>query len=189
MVRWIPAAFVVLTLGSVGSAFAEQPPSLFPLADGNRWTLRDVETDAARTISVSEGEKGLVLSGLPGAPALRVRWSGDAVQAWDTADGRWEAILRFGLPAKSSYIVRLGNTLLWRNVVVTVASKRARIEDSRGRVRVCTRFTFASKQRIADAGLEWFAFARGIGPVRFAEIWIGGTRELALAGHRVRRAG
>jgi hypothetical protein len=186
VVRWIPAAVAAVTLGVVGSASGEPQPSPFPLAEGNQWTLRDVETNAARTISVGKGEKGLVLSGLPGAPALRVRWSSDAVQAWDTADERWEAILRFGLPARSSYVVRLGNTLLWRNVVVTVASKRARIEDYEGRSRVCTQFTFASKGKIADAGLESLAFARGLGPVRIVEQWIGGVRELALAGHRLK---
>jgi hypothetical protein len=186
MVRWIPAAVLVLALGAVGSASGEPQPSPFPLAAGNAWTLRDVETNAARTISVSKGEKGLVLSGLPGAPALRVRWSGDTVQAWDASNERWEAIFRFGLPAGSSYTVRLGSTLLWRHVVVTVASKRARIEDYSGRSRVCTRFTFSTKTKVADAGLEWFAFARGVGPVRFAEQWIGGSRELALAGDRVR---
>ena len=185
MVRWIPATIAAVTLGAVGSASAEPQPSPFPLAAGNQWTMRDVETNAARTISVSKGEKGLVLGGLPGAPALRVRWIGDAVQAWDTADERWEAIFRFGLPARSSYVVRLGNTLLWRNMAVTVASKRARIEDYEGRSRVSTLFTFASKGKVADAGLESLAFARGVGPVRIAEQWIGGVRELALAGHRV----
>jgi hypothetical protein len=188
MARWIPAAFVILALGTTGSAFAQQARSPFPLADGNRWTLVDAETDADRTISVNRESGALVLKGLPGAPSLRVRWSGETVQAWDTTDHRWESVFRFGEPAGTSYLVRLGSTLLWRNVTVTVASKRAQVEDHQGRTRVGTRFTFASKQKIADAGIESFAFAPGIGPIRIVEQTIAGTRELALAAHRVTRA-
>jgi hypothetical protein len=186
MARWIPAALVVLALTMTGSAAAEPRPSPFPLDDGNRWTMRDAETSLARTISVNQESGGLVLKGLPGAPSLRVRWVGETVQAWDTADQRWESVFRFGEPAGTSYLVRLGSTLLWRNLTVTVASKRARVDDYEGRTRVCTRFIFASKQKVADAGLESFAFARGIGPIQIVEQSIAGTRELALAGHRLK---
>lgn len=186
MARWIPAAFLVVALGTTGSAFAEPTPSPFPLADGNRWTLRDVETNAARTIAVSKQDQGLVVSGLPGAPAIRVRWAGDTLQAWDSTNERWEALFRFGEPAGTTYSVRLGNTLLWRNVTVTVATKRARLADAQGRTRLCTRFTVTSKQKVADAGVESLAFAPGVGPMQIVEQTIAGTRELSLAGRALK---
>ena len=186
MERWIPATLAILALGVAGSASAQQARSPLPLADGNQWTLVDVETDVAKTIAVNRVGTSFVLSGLPGAPALRVRWAGQTLQAWDTSNSRWEAMFRFDAPAGTSYAVRLGNTFLWRNVTVTLASKRARVEDYEGRTRVATRFTFASKQKLADAGLESFSFASGIGPVRIVEQTIAGPRELALAARRVR---
>lgn len=186
MTRWISVGLLTLSLGAAASASAEPSPSPFPLADGNRWTLRNVETNAARTISVRREAEGFVLSGLPGAPALRVRWVGETLQAWDTANGRWEAIFRFGAPTGKGYPVSLGNTLLWRNVVVTLSSKRAAVDDFVGRTRPCLRFTFGYKRGLADAGLESMSFAPGIGPVRIADQTIAGTRELALAGYRVK---
>lgn len=80
----------------------------------------------------------------------------------------------------------LGNTLFWRNVVITLASKRATVEDFAGRTRPCLRFTFGYKRGLADAGLESMAFAPGIGPVRIADQTIAGTREIALAGYSVK---
>jgi hypothetical protein len=186
MERWIPATLAVIALGVAGSASAEPRPSPFPLAAGNHWTLRDVETNAARTISVSKQDQALVVSGLPGAPAIRVRWAGDTLQAWDSAGDRWEALFRFGEPAGTTYSVRLGNTLLWRNVAVTVASKRARLADAQGRMRMCTRFTVTSKQKVADAGIESVAFAPGVGPMQIVEQTIAGTRELSLAGRALK---
>jgi hypothetical protein len=186
MIRWVSVGLLTLSLGAVGSASGEPTPSPFPLADGNRWTLRDIEGNAARTIFVRKEAQDLVLSGLPGAPPLRVRWAGDTLQAWDVADERWEAVFRFGGLAGKGYPVSLGNTLLWRNVVVTLKSKRAEEEDLYGRTRNCVRFTFASKRGVADAGLESISFAPGVGPVRIAHQTIAGTRELALAGYRVK---
>jgi hypothetical protein len=186
MIRWVSVGLLTLSFGVAGGASAEPSPSPFPLADGNRWTLRNVETNAAKTVSVRKEPEGFVVSGLPGAPALRVRWVGETLQAWDTADERWEAIFRFGGPAGKGYPVSLRNTLLWRNVVVTLTSKRATVEDFGGRTRNCVRFTFGYKRGLADAGLESMSFAPGIGPVRIADQTIAGTRELALAGYRVK---
>jgi hypothetical protein len=187
MTRWISVGLLTLCLGVAGSASAEPRPSPFPLAEGNRWTLRDIETNAARAIAVRGGPEGLVLSGLPGAPSMRVRWLGDTVQAWDAGDRRWEALFRFGVPVGERYLVKLGATSLWRGVVVTVASKRAAVEDFNGRTRRgCTRFTFTAKRPLADAGLESFAFAPGVGPIQVVEQTIAGSRELALASHRVK---
>jgi hypothetical protein len=186
MVRWVSVGLLTLSFAVVGGVSAEPSPSPFPLAHGNRWTLRDIETNAARTISVRKEADGLVLSGLPGAPPLRVRWAGETLQAWDVADERWEGIFRFGGLAGKGYPVNLGNTLLWRNVVVTLNAKRAAVDDFGGRSRKCLQFTFGYKRGLADAGLESISFAPGIGPVRIADQTIAGTRELALASYRVR---
>lgn len=186
MTRLISVGLLAIVLSTAAGVSGQPRPSPFPLADGNRWTFRSVELNGVHTIAVERAPQGLVLRGLPGAPSLRVRWLGQTVQAWDTGNRRWEAILRFGEPAGSSYRVNLAETVLWRNVVVTVGSKQARVEDYAGRERRATRFVFASKSKIADAGLEWMAFAPGVGPVRIAEQTIAGTRELALTGHRLK---
>jgi hypothetical protein len=186
MARLISVGLLTLVLATAVGAQAVPRPNPFPLADGNRWILRDPESSVARTMSVEARGQGLMLEGLPGAGALRVRWAGDSVQAWDTANDRWEALFRFGADAGDRYSVRLGDTVLWRHVVVTVASKRAQIEDMSGRTRVGTRFSIASKRLIADAGIESMSFAPGVGPVQFAEETIAGPRELVLAAHRLK---
>lgn len=186
MARWISVGLLTLVLGTAVGANAVPRPNPFPLADGNRWVLRDIETNAARTLAVREQGPSLVLHGLPGALPMRVRWAGETVQVWDTSNERWEALFRFGEPVGESYLVRLGDTLLWRNVAVTVASKRARVDDHRGRTLVSTRFTFASKSKIADAGVESMSFAPRVGPVHIAEQSIAGTRELTLVAARLR---
>ena len=187
MTRWISVGLVgvlAFLVGTAGSAPA-QSRSPFPLAEGNRWTHRGTETNFTRTMLVRGQADALVLSGLPGAPPLRVRWLGETVQAWDSGNDRWEALFRFGEPARSSYRVNLANAPLWRNLVVTVDSKRAPVEYA-GRMRLCTRFSFATKSKIVDAGLESMSFAPGVGPVLIAEQTIAGTRELELTSHRVK---
>ena len=185
--RLAPFVALGVALAAVAGASAARQASLFPLADGNRWTLRDLDSGAATTISLRRGASGLVLRGFPGADALRVRRAGRAVQAWDPEDRRWEPFLRFGAPAGTRYLVDLGGTSLWRSVEVVVASKRAVVRDFRGRVlRRCTRLAFLYRIPIADAGLLELSFAPGIGPVRFSEETIAGPRESALAAFRVR---
>jgi hypothetical protein len=88
MLRWVSVGLLTLSLVMVGGVSAEPSPSPFPLAAGNRWTLRDIETNVARTIFVRKEADGLVLTGLPGAPPLRVRWVGETLQAWDVVDER-----------------------------------------------------------------------------------------------------
>ena len=188
MTRWISVGLITLTLGASESSDAARRASPFPLVDGNRWTLRDVNTNAPRTIAVRRGDAGLVLSGLPGMPDVRVRWSGRTLQAWDRGNRRWEALFRFGAAAGETYTVDLSETLLWRRLVVTVASKRAAVEDLTGRTRRgCIRFTFRARKPVADAAIEAMAFAPGVGPVHVAEQTIAGERHLALAGYRVRK--
>jgi hypothetical protein len=174
----------------VSAGSAGPPRSMFPLADDNRWTFRSMSVGGARTMSLEQQRGGLVLNGFPGAGPLRVRARGRAVEAWDTADRRWEALLRFGGATGSAYRVSLEDLALWRGVVVTVASKRATVRGSDGRAyRACTRFTLRPPAKVADAGVLELAFAPGIGPVRFVEQTIAGPRAWALASSRLSAAG
>jgi hypothetical protein len=181
MIRWIPLGLLTLAVGVTASSGATTP-SPFPLTDGNRWTLRDVDRNTPRTISARQTSEGMVVSGFPGLADMRMRWSGQTLQAWDSSQGRWEALFRFGAAAGERYAVNLADTYLWRSLVVTVSSKRAAVRDFRGRaVAGCTRFTFESRRPIADAGLEEISFAPGVGPVRIVDTTIAGRRVLALA--------
>jgi len=186
MTRLISVGLLAIVLNTAAGASGQPRPSPFPLEAGNRWTLRHAETDVARTLSVRQQDAGLVLHGLPGAAPLRVRSAGETVQVWDTSNRRWEGLFRFGERAGDSYLVRLGDTLLWRNVVVTVASKRAQVTDDGGRTRRGTRFTFAAKAAVADAGVESMTFVPLLGPVEIIELTIAGPRELALVSHRLK---
>lgn len=169
-------ALIGLTLVTAGQ------PRLFPLAAGNRWVMRDVESRAAMTISI---RKGLVLHGFPTTGDLRVRRVGQTVQAWDTKNRRWEAFFRFGVKAGTRYKVELPATELWQAVEVGVASKTASVRDYKGKLRRgCTRFTFRYLTAIADAGLIDLSFCPNVGPVRYSETTIAGPRTFALAAVR-----
>ena len=169
------------------SADSTVAPALLPLADGNRWVLRDVETRSAATISTVRTPSGLVLRGLPGAGDLRVRAAGRTVEAWDLAGARWEPFLRLGAPVGTSYKVDIAASALWRGLTVTVASRSTVVHDARGKtLRNCVRLTFATRKPIADAGLEELVFAPGIGFARIAEQTIAGTRVRVLAGLQLR---
>jgi hypothetical protein len=164
------AALVALALALVAVAEVRaQPKSLFPIAHGNRWTLRDVDSGVPRTVSVLNGVSGLELYGFPGlTDGTRVRRAGATVQVWEATGQRWVTLLRFG-PAGSRFQVDLARVALWRAVEVRVASTRAVVRDYRGRVhRGCTRFAFRYRG-LADAGLIDLTFAPGIGFVRISE--------------------
>ena len=166
---------------------ASEPPSLLPLAGGNRWVLSDAELGGTKTISVTRGAAGLVLHGLPGASDLRVRAAGRAVQAWDPADRRWETFLRLGAAAGTTYTVDLAGMPSWRALVVTVDSRRTVVSDARGKtLRNCVRLVFAARKPIADAGLEELVFAPGVGFARTTEQTIAGPRVHLLAALRLR---
>ena len=178
---------VALTLVTVQYAGAAGPPSAFPLADGNRWILSDVESGGRATVSVAREPTGLVLHGLPGTDGLRVRSAGRTIEAWDPVNRRWEQLLRLGAPAGTSYVVSLGGEPLWRSLRVTVASREAVVHDARGKtLRNCVRLTFRALKPVADAGLEELTFAPGIGLVRSVEMTIAGPRERVLASLRLR---
>jgi hypothetical protein len=176
-------------LVAVGGVAAKGAKSLFPLADGNRWTLQSLESTAVTTMSVRKTAAGLVLRGFPGAGDLRVRSMGLTVEAWDPRDGRWEALLRFGLRPGSKYTVDLGGTPLWRSVLVTVATTNAVVADAEDRAfRGVTRFTLRPPGKVADAGVLELAFAPGVGPVRIVEQTIAGPRTKLLSAYRVHSA-
>jgi hypothetical protein len=161
--------------------------SPFPLADGNRWVLRNTASGAVRTMSLSRKPSGLVLRGLPGAADLRVRRVGKATEAWDRTSGRWEPLLRLGAPVGTRYVVDIGDSTLWRSVQVKVASRQAVVHDARGKtLRGCVRLAFHARKPVADAGLEELTFAPGIGPVAVTEITIAGPRRSTLASFRLR---
>jgi len=176
---------IAIALIGCGVAAAGPQPSLFPLSDGNRWTFRSTTVGGARTVAVEQRPGALVLNGFPGLGALRVRTAGRTVEAWDAADRRWEALLRFGAPTGSAYRVSLGEAPLWRGVVVTVASKQATVHGSGGRAyRACTRFILRPPAKLADAGVLELSFAPRLGPVGWMEQSIAGPREWALASYR-----
>lgn len=169
------------------SADSTVAPALLPLADGNRWVLRDVERGSTAAISVAREPSGLVLRGLPGAGELRVRATGGSVEAWDPGSARWEPFLRLRAPVGTRYKVALTGAPLWRSLTATVASRSAVVRDARGKtLRNCVRLTFAAGKPVSDAGLEELVFAPGIGFARIAEQTIAGTRVRVLAGLQLR---
>ena len=70
------ALALALALAAGPYAGAARAPSLFPLADGNRWTFTDLRSGTPRVISVRRQAGALVLRGFPGTAALRVRRAG-----------------------------------------------------------------------------------------------------------------
>ncbi len=187
------AAFLLVPLAALalavpGGATIDATASHFPVAPGNRWVLRDPDTGASGSISVGGTAGRLVLRGFPGAADLRVRSAGQALQAWDPVDARWEPFLRLGLAAGASYRVDLGGAGLWHGVSVTVSSRHDTVEDYRGAPRRnCVTLTFAYRKPIADAGLEAMSFAPAVGPVLVREQTIAGSRERLLDRYVVRR--
>ena len=179
---WIPTALVAFGLVSAGAAGAASTVSHFPLVAGNTWYLVDAKNASASTVSVrTRGAGGLFLRGFPGTGDLRIRKAGDAVEAWDVADSRWEPFLRLGAATGTRYKVNLARTGLWRNLLVMVASRELEVEDARGRrLRGCVRLIFRNPKGLADAGLEELVFAPGVGLVRVKETTIAGLRTRLL---------
>jgi hypothetical protein len=178
------AAVLCACGGADEGADAGTQRSLLPLEVGKTWQLYDERTGVRRAsvAVVRQAEPtGVVLRGFPGLPEARVRRNGAAVEAWDPARSGWEPFLRLGAPAGTSYRVDLSQTLLWRNVVVTVAARDATVADAEGRqVRDAVRLTFRYRGTLADAGLEELVFAPGVGLARVVEMTIAGPRVSVL---------
>jgi hypothetical protein len=185
------ALALIVVVGSGAAAGdeteASTPPALLPLADGNRWVLRDTRGPSTATIAVVRRGSGLVLRGLPGAGDLRVRARGRAVEVWEPDRARWEPFLRLDAPAGTRYAVALSAAPLWRSLTVTVASRTAIVRDGRGRtLRDCVRLKLVARKPVADAAVEELVLAPGVGFVRIVEQTIAGTRVRVLAGLRLR---
>ena len=175
-----------LVFGVGATQAAASAPSFFPLADGNRWTLRGTGAGETNVSVDSNRAPGFVLRGFPGTGQLRVRAVGSTVEAWDAGSNRWEPFLRLGARAGTKYGVNLSGAPLWRSVVVTVASRQAVVHDARGKtLRGCVKLTLSHPKGVADAGIEELTFAPGIGLVRVSEITIAGVRERVLASFKL----
>ncbi len=182
----IGVTFVLCACGGAESgADAATPRPLFPLEVGTTWQLVDERTGAApppvRVVRPAESA-GVVLRGFPGLPPTRVRENGTSIEAWDPDPGRWEPFLRLGAATGTSYRVDLSQSLLWRNVLVTVAARDATASDADGEtVRNAVRLTLRPKGKgMADAGLEELVFAPGVGLTRVVETTIAGPRVTVL---------
>jgi hypothetical protein len=179
------AALALVAAAGPGAATADRTAgSLFPLADGNRWTYRSSVVATPHTMAVDRRGSGLVLEGFPGAGPLRVRPVGASVQAWDAVDARWEPLLRLGAPTGSRLRVSLAAEPVWDGALLTVAATGARLRVL-GRIRSCVRLAVRPPASLADAGVLELWFAPGLGLVRFVEQTILGPRAWTLASRRV----
>jgi hypothetical protein len=181
----VAAAAVVL----VPSAVAAPPTSrhFFPLRAGNEWTFENQRYGGSDTLSVAGAGAGVFrLTGFPGTQSLRVRWSGQTVQAWDGRERRWEPFLRLGARAGTSYAVDLAQPF-WGGVRITVVSRRASFFNPvLGRRHAgAVRLAVAPSPELSDAGVTGLWFAPRIGPVRWVEQSIAGPVEHVLSRARV----
>jgi len=183
------AVAVALLLVASAAALPENSRRFFPLQPRNEWTFQNLRHGGAETLTVARARAGVFrLVGFPGAPTLRVRWSGRTLQAWDGKDRRWEALLRLGARAGTTYAVDLAQPL-WRRAQVTVASRRATFynpllrRSHSGALRLAVR----PNPDLADAGLNELWFAPRIGLVRWEEQSIAGPIQPVLSSARIGR--
>jgi hypothetical protein len=185
------AVAVAAGLVLVPSASALPPTGreFFPLRVGNVWAFENLRFGGTDTLTVTGASSGVFrLSGFPGAPSLRVRWSGQTLQAWDAGDRRWEALLRLGARAGATYAVDLPQPL-WDRVTVTVASRRATVFNpvQRRSYSGVLRLAVRPNPELADAGLTGLWFAPRVGPIRWVEESIAGPVRHELTRARLRR--
>ena len=181
------AVAVALLLVPSAAAVPADSRHFFPLRSGSEWTFENLRYGGAETLSVGRaGAAAFRLTGFPGAATLRVRWSGQTLQAWDAEDRRWETFLRFGAPAGTTYAVDLPQPL-WSQVRVTVASRRATVHNPvlRRSYAGAIRLTIRPNPDLADAGLTGLWFAPRVGPVRWVEQSIAGPVEYVLSRARL----
>jgi len=183
------AVAVALLLVPSAAALPANGRQLFPLEPRNEWTFEDLRYGGESALSVTRAGAGAFgLDGFPGAPELRVRWSGETLRAWDAEDRRWEALLRLGARAGTTYAVDLPQPL-WRGVHVTVASRRATVynpvlrRSHSGAVRLSVR----PDPDLADAGLTELWFVPRVGLVRWVEESIAGPVVHVLSSARIGR--
>ncbi len=161
------AAALVLVSGA--AAGPESGRRFFPLEPRSEWTFEDTTYGGTSSMSVTRARAGVFrLDGFPGASDLRVRWSGQMLQAWDKAQRRWEALLRLGAKAGTTYRVDLPAPL-WNGVRVTLASRQATVRNGRRSYRGSIRFDVQPPAGLSDGGILALWFAPGVGLVRWVE--------------------
>lgn len=183
------AVAVALLLVPSAAALPGNNRSFFPLQPRNEWTFENLRYGGADTLSVARASPGVFrLVGFPGAPNLRVRWTGQTLQAWDVEDRRWEALLRLGARAGTTYAVDLAQPL-WTGAQVTVASRRATVYNPvlRRSHSGAIRLSVQPNPELADAGLTGLWFAPRVGPVRWVEQSIAGPVAHVLSRARIGR--
>ncbi len=183
------AVAVALLLVPSAAALPGSSRHYFPLRPGNEWTFADLRYGGAETLSVARGGAGTFrLAGFPGAPNLRVRWSAQTLQAWDAGDRRWEALLRLGARAGTSYRVDLPQPF-WSGAQITVASRRATFYNAalRRSHTATVRLAIRPSPELSDAGVTGLWFAPRLGLVRWVEQSIAGPIEHVLSGARIGR--
>lgn len=146
------AVSVALVLVSCAAAAPESARRFFPLEPRNEWTFEDTRYGGTSSMSVTRARAGVFqLDGFPGAPDLRVRWSGQTLQAWDKAQRRWEALLRLGAATGTAYRVDLPAPL-WNDVRVTVTARRVTVSNRRRSYRGTLRLDVQPPPELSDGG-------------------------------------
>ena len=182
------AAVVALVIVSSAAA-AESDRRFFPLQVANEWTFEDTDFGGDSSMRVPWRRAGVFqLAGFPGASELRVRYSGETLQAWDQRQRRWEALLRLGAAAGTTYQVYLPAPF-WSGARVTVSSRRATAPNQvlRRSYKGTLRLVVRPPAGLSDAGVTGLWFAPRIGLVRWEEQSFTGPRVHVLS--RVRIAG
>jgi hypothetical protein len=181
------AVSLAVLLVSCAAAAPDSSRRFFPLEANSEWTFEDTNYGGTSIMSVTRARAGVFqLDGFPGAPDLRVRWSGQTVQAWDDSQRRWEALLRLGAPAGTTYRVDLP-AQFWNGVRVTVDSWRATVPNPvlrrshKGAVRLAVR----PPAELSDGGVTGLWFAPRIGLVRWVEESIAGPVVHVLSSARI----
>jgi hypothetical protein len=185
----LAAAVAILLVPSAAAALPGSSRHFFPLQPQNQWTFENLRYGGSETLSVARANRGVFrLDGFPGAPDLRVRWSGQTLQAWDDEDRRWEALLRFGARTGTTYAIDLAQPL-WNRVQVTVASRQATVYNPvLGRLHTgAVQLALRPNPELADAGLTELWFAPRVGLVRWVEQSIAGPVAHVLSSARVGR--
>jgi hypothetical protein len=185
--RRLAAAAAATLLVPSATAAPTTGPQLFPLRLGNEWSFENRRYGGEDALVVSRAVEGVfVLTGFPGAPGVRIRSSGQTVQAWDRSQRRWEPFLRLGAGAGTKYTVDLPQPL-WNGAQVTVASRRASLFNPalRRRFSGLLRLSIRPSPELSDAGVTGLWFAPRIGPLRWIERSIAGPVDHFLSRARV----
>jgi hypothetical protein len=169
-----PAVAAALVLLSFAAAPPENARRFFPLEPRSAWTFEDTGSGGTSSMTVTRARAGrFQLERFPGARHLRVRWSGQTLQAWDTAQRRWEALLPLGAKAGTRSRVDLPPPL-WNDARITVASRQTAVRSGRRSYRGTVRLDVRPPPGLSDGGILGLWFAPHVGLVRWVEQTIAG---------------